>query len=158
VKRSKMLWILSILFAWGTVMRLSALFRADSVTDYGLMKLVGLGALFYIMNMPLIIGQGLTTFLLFTKRVEAHFVGYVVIIAGCIYSLLVYALTSSNIRAARSLYAASRNARGMTEIPQSALDLMISPGGVIFGILFTLAWTQLMVACINKVRPELNQG
>lgn len=130
---------------------------AESVTDYGLLKSVDLGALFYIINVPLMVGEGLTAFLLFAKRAHAFVVGCVVIIAECVNGMFTSAIAAQNPDTAKFLYVASRAARGMTERPESQLDFMLSPMGIALIALAYLAWWAIVFYYIRRIKPELAQ-
>ena len=157
MKRSKTLWLLLLFFTWAALKSAGSLYGAESVTDYGLLKSIGLGVLFYIINVPLMVGEGLTAFLLFAKRTHAYVVGCVVIIAECVNGLFTSAIAALNPDTAKSLYVASRTARGMTERPDSQLDFMLSPMGIALMALAYLAWWAIVLYYIRRTRPELAQ-
>lgn len=157
MKRSKTLWVLLLFFAWAALKSASSLYGADSVTDYGLLKSVGLGALFYVINVPLMVGEGLTAFLLFVKRAQAYIVGYVVIIVECMNGIFVSAIAALNPDTAKSLYVASRAARAMSGRPDSQLNFMLSPMGVALMAAAYIAWWAIVFYYLRKTKLELAQ-
>lgn len=157
MKRSKTLWVLLLFFAWAALKSAGSLYGADSVTDYALLKTVGLGAVFYVVSIPLMLGEGLTALLLFAKRSQAYVVGCVVIIAECVNGLFTSAVAALNPDTAKSLYVASRAARGMSERPDSQLDFMRSPMGIALMAVAYLAWWAIVFYYLRRTKPELAQ-
>jgi hypothetical protein len=78
----------------------------------------------------IMIGEGLTAFLLITRRAQAYVAACITMIAECASTLFTSAIAALNPDTAKSLYVASRAARGLPERAQSELDVMLSPTGI----------------------------
>jgi hypothetical protein len=156
-KRSKTLWFLSLFFAWAALKSAGCLYRVDSVTDYGLLNSIGMGVLFYVITVPLMIGEGFAAFLLFTRRARAYVIGCITITAECLSAMFTSAIAALNPDTAKSLYEASRAARGLPERSQSELDFMLSPEGIAVMALVYLAWWALVFYFLRRTKPELVQ-
>lgn len=156
-KRSKTLWFLSLFFAWAALKSAGYLYNGESVTDFGLLQSIGLGAVFYGITAVLMVGEGATAFLLFTRRAQAHVVGLLTIIAECVSTLFTSSITALNADTAKSLYAASRAARGMSERSQSELDFMLSPTSVAVMAAAYLVWWGVVFYFLCRTKPELSQ-
>ena len=157
MKRSKTLWLLFLFFAWAALRSAGALYGAEPVTDYGLLKSIGLGVLFYAITVLLMMGEGITAFLLFAGRAQAYAAGCITIIAECINTLFTSAIAASDPDTAKSLYAASRAARGMPERSRSGRDLILSPAGIAVMAAVCLAWWGMVFFFLRRTRPELSR-
>jgi hypothetical protein len=155
MKRSKTLWFLSLLFAWTALKSTGYLYDVTSVTDYGLLNSIGLGFLFYVITVPIMIGEGLTAFLLFTRRAQAYVVGCITIIAQCVNAMFISAIVTLNPDTAKSFYVASRATRGMSKRAQSEIDFNFSPMGIAVILVVCLVWLALVFYFLRRTKPEL---
>lgn len=155
MKRSKTLWFLSLFFTWAALKSAGYLYGATSVTDYGLLTSIGLGILFYVITVLVMIGEGLTAFLLFTKRAQAYVIGCITIIAECVSTIFTSAISALNPDTTKSLYVTSRAARGLSERAQAELDFMLSPIGIAVMAVVYLVWWALVFYFLRRTKPEL---
>lgn len=157
MKRSMTVWLLALFFAWAAVKSARSLAGAESVTDYALLNSVGIGVVFYVITALLLIGEGLTAFLLLAKRASAYRVGRFLIVGECVNGLVISGIAALHPDVARSMYAASRTARGIPGGSDSLLDFLFSPLGTgAVAVVYMTGWAVLYYL-LRRVRPELER-
>lgn len=115
MKKSKTLWILIIFFTWAFLKSAGAIYSAESVTDYALLASIGVSWLFYLLNIPIMLAEACTAYLLFKQKTKAFVVGKWLIVTECLNATIVSVVSMLNIEVTKAFYSASREARGMSE-------------------------------------------
>jgi hypothetical protein len=153
MKKSKILWILIIFFAWAFLKSAGVIYSAESVTDYALLKSIGVSWLFYMLNIPIMLAEACTAYLLFKQKIKAVVVGKWLIVAECVSATIVSIVSMLNIEVTKAFYSASREARGMSE--RHDMDFLFSVQGIGVMLLVYIAFYVLVYRYLGKVKPEL---
>jgi hypothetical protein len=154
MSKSKTLVALIVFFAWAALKSAGAIYDTRTVADYGILSAVGLGYLFYVINIPLMLGEAAAAYLLFARKAHAYLVAGVVVTVEAINGIAMSAISIVHLDAAKAFYIASREARGLA-VKQGDVDFLISFHGVAVMALVYVAFYVLVYYYLRKVRPEL---
>lgn len=155
MNKSKTLWVMIAFFTWSALKSAGSLYGAQSVTDYALLSSIGLGFLFYLFNVPLMLGEAALAYLLFKQRASAFIVGTCLIAAEILNGIFVSLVAFLNPEKAKVFYIASREARGLT-VRQESIDAMVSLQGIGLTVLAFVALYAIIYFYLRRVRPELS--
>lgn len=154
MKRSKTLWVVTIFFAWAALKSAGSIYGAPGVVDYAILSAVGLGALFYVINVPLMLGEAAAAWLLLERKAGALLVSAVVISLEIVNGIFVGAIAVLHPDDAKAFYAASRAARGLV-VKQENIDSIVSVHGMTLALAAYVAFYALVFYFVRRVRPEL---
>ena len=156
MKKSKTLWVLVIFFTWSFLKSAGAVYSAQSVTDYALLASIGVGWAFYVFNIPLMIAEALTAYLLLKQKTKAFVVAKWLMVAECVNGTVVSIISMLNIETTKAFYTASREARGMSA--RQDMDFLFTIQGVGVMLLVYIAFYALLYYYLCKVKPELTNN
>lgn len=157
-KRSKKFWAVTIIFIWAAVLSLEDVVLAASVADYNVLDQIGLGPLFFVLAVPVLVGEALTGFLLVKRHARAFIVGAGTLAYQCVANVILGVIMAMNIDLAKQLYMESRDARGMTERSIEEIDMIVSPMGITAGVALIVFWWAIVFYYLWRIRPELTVG
>ena len=154
LKKSKTMWFLIVFFIWATLKSAGSLYSYESVSDYALLSSIGFVWLFFILNIAIMVLEASTAFLLITKKPAVLMVGGILAILACLNGVLITAISVLNLEIVKSIYIASREARGMT-INQDAMGFMFTSQGLIVMCLAYITFYTLICYLLYKVKNEM---
>lgn len=154
MKRSRTLWVLIVFFTWSTLKSAGNIYGHEAVSDYALLSSIGIGWLFYVFYIPALFLEAATAFLLFKQKSIAFISGMATIALECISGTVVTFISAINIDFTKSIYIASREARGMT-INEQSLGFMFTPTGLFVMLLVYFVFYALIIYYLYKVKNEL---
>lgn len=143
-KRPKTIILLLVVFIWLLVRNIEYLLRYQSVLDYNLLNQAGIGYLFLVFVVLLLIFNALGVYFLWKPKP----IGLWLIISGlvisAIESMVGFFIMIGNIDYARSAYIISREVRGLY-IDEAVINFIISPINVYLGLAASLGLTILWI-------------
>lgn len=154
MKRSKTLWVVTIFFAWAALKTAGSVYGAQYVSDYALLSAIGFGYLFFVINVPLMLGEAAAAYLLLKRRAGSFVVAGTVIAVEVINDMFMGAIAMLHLDEAKAFYIKSREARGLT-VMQENIDSIVSVQGIALAVLACVAFYILLYYFLHKVRPEL---
>lgn len=154
MKRSKMLWVVTLFFVWAALKTAGSVYGAQYVSDYALLSTIGFGYLFYVINVPLMLGEAAAAYLLLKRRAGSFVVAGTVIAVEVINGIFMGAIAMRHLDEAKVVYIKSREARGLT-VRQENIDSIVSVQGIALAVLACVAFYILLYYFLRKVRPEL---
>lgn len=151
VKKSRTLWVLIVIFAIAALKTAGSIYEGE---DYAWLASLGIGALSYVINVPLLIGEAATAYLLFKQRAVGYLVGSYLILAEALSGLFGVATFALNPEKARAAYIAHRAANGLTT-SQDTVQFMTSTQGLTVMALVAVGLWALVYYYLRRIKPEL---
>ena len=153
MKKSRTLWVLTIFFTWATLKSAGSIYGAESTSDYALLASIGIGFIYYVLSVLLLIGEAATAYLLFKQKAVGYIVGSWLTLAEALNGLLVIVITILNPDVAKAVYKASREARGLA-VDQVRLDFLTSMPGIALMFSYFVLWG-VVYYYLRRVKSEL---
>jgi hypothetical protein len=154
MKRSRMLWVLIVFFTWAALKSAGSLVWHEPVSDYALLSSLGIGWLFFAFYVPNFLLEAATAFFLFKQKSTAYTSGVATAALACLSGTVVTIFSAKNIDAVKSIYIASREARGMS-VNQESMGIMFTPTGLFVMLFAYFLFYALIVYCLNRIKKEL---
>jgi hypothetical protein len=156
MKKSKKTWILIIFFVWATLKSAGSIYGYETVSDYGVLSAIGLFWLYFLLNIPVMLLEATTAFLLISRNTYAFISGVSLCVLASINGIIVTTISVFNLETVKSFYIASREARGMTA-REDAMGFLFTSQGLIVMCLVYIIFYILIAYGLFKVKNEMKE-
>lgn len=155
LKRSKKEWFLIVFFVWAVIKSAGSLYGYEDVSDYTIFSSLKAPWAFFIINGLIALLELSTAIFLISRKSFSYISGVALSAVACINGVVVTTLAIKNIELVKSLYVASREARGMT-VNAGQIDTMFSQQGLMAMLFAYIVFYVIIVVVLGKVRKEIN--
>lgn len=138
MKKSKSIILLIVWFIWAAGKDLDAIVRFGLSTDFYVFSLNNLTPLFFVFAFTVFVLNTATVYCLFKPNPKGLYIAMNALVIAATQNIFTFCLALRDLDAVRSVYAASREARGLS-VREEALNMIFSQQGM---------YTSLLIMCV----------
>lgn len=147
-KIPKTIILLIVVFIWSFGKSIEQLLRYSTSTDYFIFSHNGIGFLFFVFLIILLLLYGLTIWFLWKPKPIGFWIAISSLIVSSMENVVTFSIAINNIESVKNAYALSRQARGLI-VRKEAIEMIFSPGVMYimlgFAVCLAFLWAALLI-------------
>lgn len=145
LKRPKTIILLMVIYAYFFIRGIGSALLFSSNPNYYLFNQAGIGFLYFILSIPVLILTGVTLQYLWKPKPIGFWIALSGIALGFVSNLISFFIGLANPELMQQAYILSREARGLPVRPER-IEQLLSPTGIIITLGVTLSISLILVA------------